>query len=497
MKLKTKILSGFAAILLLLLLAVGWGSLGLGNVLRLTDQVVEADALRDHLAQREIDHLNWAAELSYFVFDPRIEQLSVELDHTKCGFGRWYYGEGRRHAEALFPEITPRMSAIETPHRLLHESAHDIAQSTRTDPSRARGATLYREHTIPHLQAVQKELGAMSELIAKGSAQVHRQLETGGVRTQWIQNSVAAISLLLGAILAWLITESTMRQLGEDPATLQTVAQQIAKGDLTVSLDIKQPGSLAASMHAMVEQIKDVVTDVRAGSDNLSSASSEVSSTAQSLSQSATEQAAGVEEATSSIEQLQHSVTNNTVSARTTNDIARQSAQQAEQGGAAVARTVVAMKEIAGKINLIEEIAYKTNLLALNAAIEAARAGEHGKGFTVVAAEVRKLAENSGNTAKDINQLATNSVAIAEEAGQLLEAMVPNIVKTAALIADITQASSDQDSGIGQISDAMKQMDQTTQGNAAAAEELAATAEQLSAQAEQLQEVVAFFQLNH
>jgi methyl-accepting chemotaxis protein len=155
------------------------------------------------------------------------------------------------------------------------------------------------------------------------------------------------------------------------------------------------------------------------------------------------------------------------------------------------------MKEIADKIGLIEEIAYKTNLLSLNAAIEAARAGEHGKGFTVVAAEVRKLAENSGNTAQQINELATKSVDIAEEAGKLLEAMVPSIKKTADLVQEITAASDEQASGVRQINDAMSQLDKATQQNASSSEELAATAEELSGQAEQLQQAVAFFKLDN
>ena len=167
-----------------------------------------------------------------------------------------------------------------------------------------------------------------------------------------------------------------------------------------------------------------------------------------------------------------------------------------QQGGSAVNETVTAMKHIAKKISLIEDIAYKTNLLSLNAAIEAASAGEHGKGFAVVAAEVRKLAESSRVTAEEISELAINSVDIAERAGKVIAEVVPNIVKTSDLVQEISAASEEQSSGIGQINEAMTQLDTATQQNAAASEELAATSEELSGQAEQLQQVVAFFNLH-
>jgi methyl-accepting chemotaxis protein len=223
--------------------------------------------------------------------------------------------------------------------------------------------------------------------------------------------------------------------------------------------------------------------------------SEQISATAQSLSQGSSEQASSAEEVSASIEEISATTKQNTDNAIGTEQLSRKVSADATEGGTAVVKSVSAMREIASSINIIEEIARQTNLLALNAAIEAARAGEAGKGFAVVASEVRKLAERSQKASGEISVLSTNSVAVAERAGNLLGQMVPDIKKTADLMQEIASASREQSTGIDQVTQAMTQLDSVIQQNAAASEELASSSEELSAQAVQLRELVSFFRI--
>jgi methyl-accepting chemotaxis protein len=190
------------------------------------------------------------------------------------------------------------------------------------------------------------------------------------------------------------------------------------------------------------------------------------------------------------------SISQNAENSRQMEQMAVKGSKDADESGKAVKETVDAMKSIAERISIIEEIAYQTNLLALNAAIEAARAGDHGKGFAVVATEVRKLAERSQTAAKEIGGLAGSSVQIAERAGQLLVELVPSIKKTADLVQEVSAASREQSSGVTQINKAMAQVDQVTQRNASSSEELSGTSEEMASQAEALQEMMSFFRVN-
>ncbi|WP_127026085.1 methyl-accepting chemotaxis protein [Rheinheimera mangrovi] len=306
------------------------------------------------------------------------------------------------------------------------------------------------------------------------------------------------VSVALGIAVAVIIVRGLVKQIGGEPAYAADVVTKVAAGDLTMKVQLKagDSSSMLFAISEMVARLSQIVGEVRSAADNLSSASEEVSSTAQNMSQATSEQAASVEETSASVEEMSASVSQNTENAKITEGIASKAAVNANEGGQAVRQTVAAMKSIADKIGIIDDIAYQTNLLALNAAIEAARAGEHGRGFAVVAAEVRKLAERSQVAAQEIGEVAKSSVTLAERAGAVLDEIVPGINKTSELVQEITAASEEQSTGTTQINSAMVQLNQVTQQNAASSEELAATAEEMSGQAEQLQQLISFFKVS-
>lgn len=275
------------------------------------------------------------------------------------------------------------------------------------------------------------------------------------------------------------------------------VADAIAAGNLTVTAErLSDQDTLGIALERMLAKLRQVVSDAVTASEYVAAGSQELSSTAEEMSHGATEQASAAEEASSSMEQMAANIKQNADNAAQTEKIAQQSATDAQVSGEAVDRAVGAMRTIAEKITIVQEIARQTDLLALNAAVEAARAGEHGKGFAVVASEVRKLAERSQSAAAEISTMSTQTVQAAQEAGEMLSRLVPDIKKTAELVAEISAACREQDIGADQINQAIQQLDQVTQQNASASEEMSATSEELAAQSEQLQHSISYFRLS-
>jgi len=304
---------------------------------------------------------------------------------------------------------------------------------------------------------------------------------------------VGIILLVIGIVVVFL------NKLVISPVnTSMGTADAMSQGDLINDVDSdsrNELGVLMRSMGSMIVSLRSVVQNVKHAAEVVAAGSEEIASSAEQMSEGSVEQAASVEEISASMELMANNIANNLETARQTRDIAVRTAHDAEEGGEAVRQTVGAMRDIADRTSIIEEIARQTNLLALNAAIEAARAGEHGKGFAVVAAEVRKLAERSGVAAAEISELTGSSLKVAEKAGSMLEQIVKDIQRNEQLVQEVAAASQEQHESSQQITASIQHLDIVVQKNASFSEELSATSQELSSQAVQLQQTMEFFKI--
>jgi methyl-accepting chemotaxis protein len=342
---------------------------------------------------------------------------------------------------------------------------------------------------------VDETVGELLTLSKQQLSEANTEAQATYEATRNTMFAVVAGALLIALAAAFWISLTISRGLSRATSAVRDVAE----GDLTKTAAISnndEIGELLGHVNTMIERLRGVVGDAISASQNVSSGSQELSASSEQVSQGATEQAAAAEEASASMEEMASNIKQNADNAAQTEKIARQSAKDAEISGDAVNRAVVAMRTIAEKISIVQEIARQTDLLALNAAVEAARAGEHGKGFAVVASEVRKLAERSQSAAAEIGAMSSDTVHAAQEAGEMLGRLVPDIRKTAELVTEITAACREQDIGASQINEAIQQLDKVTQQNASASEEMAATSEELAAQSEELQTSIAFFRVD-
>jgi methyl-accepting chemotaxis protein len=486
-------LAGAFALICAFLIAVGWVGLAVMG---------QMHAMSVEVTQRYFAKARAAQQLSAASLEITIAGHEMILSDGDEGVraASARMAQSRREAENMLAELAPLASgvaekkAVDEATRLVSEIGpkHDKVAAFLTAGQPVAAQRAMDSELTPSLRRLRQ---VCDEVTATAQREVdeaaHRQ-DASYQSARAVAVVLVAVAVVLAIVVSLLVTRSIVRPL----AVAVGVVERVSRGDLRDRVEVTgddEVGKLLAAMRTMAEKLAQIIGEVRSGADALAGASAEISATAQTLSQGTGEQAASVEETTSSLEEMSASINQNAESSRQTEAMAKEGARNAADGGNAVSETVVAMKSIAEKISIIEEIAYQTNLLALNAAIEAARAGDHGKGFAVVAAEVRKLAERSQAAAKEIGALAGSSVTVAERSGQIMLELVPSIRKTADLVQEVAAASAEQSAGVAQVSKAMANVDQVTQRNASAAEELSSTAEEMATQAEALQRLVGFF----
>lgn len=369
--------------------------------------------------------------------------------------------------------------------------------SSPAPADRATAVSLSFGPSAEAFNATREHLNILEEWILKQADENTKASEASFRASTALLGLVSFLSVIFAATFGFLLASSISRALKKAVAFADT----IAKGDLSLEMDGQlvarrdELGLLAASLSGMGARLAETVRAIESAALDISQEAAQVSASSVSVSEGASKQAASVEELSSSMEEMVSNIEQNAQNAEETGRISGAAAKDGEAGGESVTRTVEAMKEISGKIAIIEEIARNTNLLALNAAIEAARAGEAGKGFAVVASEVRKLAERSQRSAGEITELSGKSVGVAENAGRVIGKMVPDIRKTYDLVQEIVASNREQKIGAEQMSSASMQLDQVIQENASAAEELSAMAENLAARAAGLRDVVSFFKI--
>jgi len=371
------------------------------------------------------------------------------------------------------------------------------------------GSGMYEGRISPQAPAFQEVTNDLTELQKRIAAEEYQAATEFYALQRALSISSIVLGLVAAAVLGWTLQQGIRKSLQEAMAA----AHAVASGDLTHRIQVlgrDEISELLRELTKMQASLSDVVQRVRGGAESVSTASAEIAQGNQDLSSRTESQASALEETAASMEQLSSTVQQNADNARQANQLASNAASVAVQGGEVVGQVVETMRGISESsrqiveiINVIDGIAFQTNILALNAAVEAARAGEQGRGFAVVASEVRNLAQRSAEAAKEIKQLITDSVSRVEQgtgqvdqAGATMNEIVNSIRRVSDIVAEISAASTEQSAGVSQVGEAVMQLDQTTQQNAAMVEEMSAAASSLRSQAQDLVQTVAAFKVN-
>jgi methyl-accepting chemotaxis protein len=492
MALAKKMTLAFAMVALLVAAVGAYSAFQITHVNKDTQEILEFDREQETLSSLETKMLEEIqAEKDYILSsDGRYVDTHKSREREIDELFRTQIARSVEKGDAAFADELKRAAALNDDYESTFREVADLVKDKKLEEATKISLTRSDAGTEKEMQALRSLAAQKNRDADKDAADAVASANTS------IEGTVAAS--LLATIMALMLGAYLGRSMSEPVVRIMGIAEKIAEGDLRESVMVDRGdeiGRLQAAMRNMGERLAQVISDVRSGAVQVAAGSQQLSGATQTLSQGVSEMAASVEETTSSLQQMSASIEQNAENSRQMEQMSGKGARDAEESGTSVRETVNVMNSIAEKVAIIEDIAYQTNLLALNAAIEAARAGEHGRGFAVVATEVQKLAERSQSAAKEISTFASASVKTAGRSGELLKELVPAIRKTADLVKEVAAASREQSSGVEQVNRAMTQVDQVTQGNAAAAEEMSSTAEELSAQAETLQAAVDFFRL--